>query len=230
MARRPNICPPGILCITPSLIVLIAVILIGIAAFIYVAYNERKVLVHVPMHHAAMHHAPMHHAPMHHAPMHQAPMHQVSQPPISINVERGGDDRYTRAPKPLRNWMSPVDLDGALPTLVPPFNSGTMPVIPTRGLPEAYQSMGVVTTSSGELLPLYGRRLASRSDRFNYYTRTDTNNPIPLPIRHKKRDCQDDIGCEELFDGDSIEIAPTKQHGNVTIYRFNGPTYIPGLI
>ena len=210
MARRPNICPPGILCITPSLIVLIAVILIGIAAFIYVAYNERKVLVHVPMH--------------------QAPMHQVSQPPISINVERGGDDRYTRAPKPLRNWMSPVDLDGALPTLVPPFNSGTMPVIPTRGLPEAYQSMGVVTTSSGELLPLYGRRLASRSDRFNYYTRTDTNNPIPLPIRHKKRDCQDDIGCEELFDGDSIEIAPTKQHGNVTIYRFNGPTYIPGLI
>jgi len=210
MARRPNICPPGILCITPSLIVLIAVILIGIAAFIYIAYNERKVLVHVPMH--------------------QTPMHQVSQPPISINVERGGDDRYTRAPKPLRNWMSPVDLDGALPTLVPPFNSGTMPVIPTRGLPEAYQSMGVVTTSSGELLPLYGRRLASRSDRFNYYTRTDTNNPIPLPIRHKKRDCQDDIGCEELFDGDSIEIAPTKQHGNVTIYRFNGPTYIPGLI
>jgi hypothetical protein len=205
MARRPNICPPGILCITPSLIILIAVILIGIAAFIFIAYNERKVLVHTPM-------------------------HQTSQPPISINVERGGDDRYTRAPKPLRNWMSPVDLDGALPTLIPPFNSGTMPVIPTRGLPEAYQSMGVVTTSSGELLPLYGRRLASRSDRFNYYTRTDTNNPIPLPIRHKKRDCQDDIGCEELFDGDNIEIAPTKQHGNVTIYRFNGPTYIPGLI
>jgi hypothetical protein len=211
MARRPNICPPGILCITPSLIILIAVILIGIAAFIYITYNDRKVLVHAP---------PLHHAPLHHAP----------QPPISINVERGGDDRYTRAPKPLRNWISPVDLDGALPTLVPPFNSGTMPVIPTRGLPEAYQSMGIVTTSSGELLPLYGRRLASRSDRFNYYTRTDTNNPIPLPIRHKRRDCQDDIGCEELFDGDNIEIAPTKQHGNVTIYRFNGPTYIPGLI
>lgn len=207
MARRPNICPPGILCITPSLIILIAVILIGIAAFIYITYNDRKVLVHAP-------------PPFHHTP----------QPPISINVERGGDDRYTRAPKPLRNWISPVDLDGALPTLVPPFNSGTMPVIPTRGLPEAYQSMGIVTTSSGELLPLYGRRLASRSDRFNYYTRTDTNNPIPLPIRHKRRDCQDDIGCEELFDGDNIEIAPTKQHGNVTIYRFNGPTYIPGLI
>jgi hypothetical protein len=214
MARRPNICPPGILCITPSLILLIAVILIGIVAFIYISYNEKKIIVQRPLHHSP---------------------HFPSQVPISINVERGGDDRYTRAPKPLRNWVTPVDLEGALPSLVP-FNSGTVPVVtsipvvPTRGLPEAYQSMGIVTTSSGELLPLYGRRLASRSDRFNYYTRTDTNNPIPLPIRHKKRDCQDDIGCEELFDGDSVEIAPTKQNGSVTIYRFNGPTYIPGLI
>lgn len=212
MARRPNICPPGILCITPSLIILIAVILIGLIAFIYYVYNERN--------YASSR-----------EPQRQMPQQMPQQiPPISINVERGGDDRYTRAPKPLRNWVSPVDLDGALPSLIPQFNSGTMPVIPTRGLPEAYQSMGIVTTSSGELLPLYGRRLASRSDRFNYYTRTDTNNPIPLPIRHKKRDCQDDVGCDELYDGDNVEISPTKQSGNVTIYRFNGPTYIPGLI
>lgn len=210
MARRPNICPPGILCITPSLIILIAVILIGLVAFIYYVYNERRYVTHYRA---------------------QQPYQQEQQiPPISINVERGGDDRYTRAPKPLRNWVSPVDLEGALPSLMPQFNSGTMPVIPTRGLPEAYQSMGIVTTSSGELLPLYGRRLASRSDRFNYYTRTDTNNPIPLPIKHKRRDCQDDVGCEELYDGDNVEISPTKQSGNVTIYRFNGPTYIPGLI
>ena len=213
MARRTNICPPGILCITPSLILLIAVILIGVLAFVYYIYNEQR----------------------EHKVIVQAPMRQQMAPPISINVERG-DDRYSRAPKPLRNWVSPVDLEG---TIVPPFNSGTVPIVsslgsipimPTRGLPEAYQSMGIVTTSSGELLPLYGRRVASRSDRFNYYTRTDTNNPIPLPIRHKRRDCQDDIGCEELFDGDNVQIAPTKQDGSVTIYRFNGPTYIPGLI
>ena len=101
----------------------------------------------------------------------------VEPQPIQINVERGGDDRYTRAPEPARIW-----------------NNGTIATIATQGLPEAYQSMGVVTTSSGELLPLYGRRVASRSDRFNYYTRTDTNNPIPLPIQHKRRDCQDDVG------------------------------------
>jgi len=204
MPRR-DICPPGVLCITPSLIILVAVILIGVSALIYVMNMPRPIEMSMTM-----------------------PKQQIQ--PVSINVERNGDDRYTRAPKPLRNWLSPVDLDGAVVGSMPVFNSGSVPVIATRGLPEAYQSMGIVTTPSGELLPLYGRRLASRSDRFNYYTRTDTNNPIPLPINHKRRDCQDDVGCEELFDGESVEIIPTKQKGTVTIYRFNGPTYIPGMI
>lgn len=205
MPRR-DICPPGVLCITPSLIILVAVILIGISALIYAMNMPRPIEMSMTM-----------------------PKQQMQQP-VSINVDSGGDGRYTRAPKPLRNWLSPVDLDGAVVGSMPVFNSGSVPVIATRGLPEAYQSMGIVTTPSGELLPLYGRRLASRSDRFNYYTRTDTNNPIPLPINHKRRDCQDDVGCEELFDGESVEIIPTKQKGTVTIYRFNGPTYIPGMI
>jgi hypothetical protein len=138
---------------------------------------------------------------------------------VQVNV---GDSRYSRAPKPLRDWLSPnIDLDGSI---------YAVPRIATQGLPEAYQSMGIVKTESGELLPLYGRRIASRSDRFNYYTRTDTNNPLPLPITYKRRDCQDDVGCEELFDNDQVTIIPTKQNGSVTVYRFNGPTYIPGLI
>ena len=210
MPRR-DICPPGVLCITPSLIILVAVILIGVSALIYVMNMQ----MHTQASRPTQVSRPM-----------EIPMPQ----PLSINVERGGDDRYTRAPKPLRNWLSPVDLDGAVVGSMPVFNSGSVPVIATRGLPEAYQSMGIVTTPSGELLPLYGRRLASRSDRFNYYTRSDTNNPIPLPINHKQRDCQDDVGCEELFDGEQVEIIPTKQKGTVTIYRFNGPTYIPGMI
>jgi hypothetical protein len=209
MARRINICPPGILCITPSLILLIAVILIGVFAFIYYIYNEKKYTINS----SNVQYQPVQNQPINYR--------QPVSPPISISVENS-DGRYMRAPKPQRNWLSPVDLDGAV--------SSSIPVFATRGLPEAYQSMGIVTTSSGELLPLYGRRVASRSDRFNYYTRTDTNNPIPLPIKYTRRDCQDDVGCDELFDGDSVDIVPTKQNGSVTIYRFNGPTYIPGLI
>ena len=90
--------------------------------------------------------------------------------------------------------------------------------------------MGLLKTGDGQLLPLFGRRVASRSDRFNYYTRTDTNNPVPLPIHYKRRDCQDDVGCDELMSGEEIKIIPTGQTAQATLYRFDGPTYVPGLI
>ena len=204
MPRLRSTCPPGILCITPSTIFFGVVILALVGIIVYLIQKDSSKTV------------------IHHSPPNIV---RQEKPSVLVNVQKG-DDRYTRAPKPLRNWMNPVDLDG----VVPPFNAGSIPVIATRGLPEAYQSMGIVTTPSGELLPLYGRRVASRSDRFNYYTRTDTNNPIPLPINYKRRDCQDDVGCDELFDGEHVEIIPTKQKGTVTIYRFNGPSYIPGVI
>jgi hypothetical protein len=36
--------------------------------------------------------------------------------------------------------------------------------------------MGIIK-SGEQLLPLYGRQTAYRSDRYNYYTRTDTYTP-----------------------------------------------------
>jgi hypothetical protein len=156
-----------------------------------------------------------------------APRPVPSDQPISIQIATeagGGDDRYTRAPKPERQWMTQPEI----PTRAEMY--GKLPQVPTRGIPESYQSMGIVKLEDGAVLPLYGRRTASRSDRFQYYTRTDSYNPVQLPIQHKRRDCQDDVGCEELSDGDSIQVAATDQRGTVTIYRFSGPTYVPGIL
>lgn len=146
-----------------------------------------------------------------------------AQPPIHIQVHsESGDDRYTRAPKPERDWLARPDLSML-------WNAPTagLPSVATRGLPEAYQSMGVLKTEGGQVLPLYGRRTASRSDRFQYYTRTDTYNPVQLPIQYKRRDCQDDVGCDELMDGEVITVTPTGQTATATLYRFSGPTYLP---
>lgn len=140
----------------------------------------------------------------------------------------GGDDRYTRAPEPQRFWNNGPEIPprGAL---IPP-DGGMAINIPTQGFPEAYQPMGLLKQSDGKLLPLYGRRVASRADRFNYYTRTDTYNPVPLPIQYKRKDCQDPVGCQELFDGESVRITPTGEEATATLYRFDGPMYVPGLI
>ena len=136
------------------------------------------------------------------------------QQPVQVVIKNqgGGDSRYSRAPEAERVWSTGPDLS-RVPSL--PFN------IPTQGIPEAYQSMGIVKTGEGKLLPLYGRRSMSSRDRYNYYTRTDTYNPIPIPVLIKGRDCQDQVGCPELYDGDKVKLSATNETGEVTIYRMS---------
>jgi hypothetical protein len=40
----------------------------------------------------------------------------------------------------------------------------------------------------------------------------------------------DGIGCEELLGGESISVAGMNKTGHVETYKFDGPTYIPGLV
>lgn len=198
MAKKGGICPPGILCLTPTLGVLL---LLGIGVSLYILMTIPKQSQDVP------------------------PTRFNPIPIFPQGMEgSGGDDRYTRAPEPLRVWQSPPDLRGAM---IPP---GAIPInVSTRGLPQAYQQMGIIK-SGEQLLPLYGRQTAYRSDRYNYYTRTDTYNPIQLPVRFQRRDCMDSIGCEELFGGENVSISGIGKEGRVEVYKFDGPTYIPGLV
>jgi len=134
------------------------------------------------------------------------------------------DSRFTRAPQPLRDWME-------APEMPPRGGIATIPInIPTQGLPESFQMTGNINVD-GKMLPLYGRRtMMGSSDRWNYYTRTDTFNPVPIPLRYKGRDCMDDIGCHELYSGEHVTLDGTGENGKVRLFRYDGPKYIPGLI
>ena len=136
----------------------------------------------------------------------------ITQQPQIITMNTKGDDRYSRAPEAERVWNNGPDYS-RIPSPSAPFN------IPTQGIPESYQSMGIVKTADGKLLPLYGRRSISSRERYNYYTRTDTYNPIPIPVQIKGRDCQDQVGCPELYNGDTVKLSATNETGEVTIYR-----------
>jgi Family of unknown function (DUF5755) len=195
MARYAYHCPPGVICLTPGIVTGFVVLLLVVAgAWFYSTAAREPVILSLT---------------------------QAAAPaPVTV---MSGDDRFARAPKPERHWITTPDL----PTGAEIY--GKLPRIPTRGIPETYQSMGVITLGDGKILPLYGRRTVSRSDRFQYYTRTDTYNPVQLPIRVRRRDCQDDVGCEELSNDDEVTI-PSMGKGKTTIYRFDSPSYIPGLI
>lgn len=200
---KAKVCPPGVFCLSPFTGVVVG---LGILLLI-VAISQWKDTNHSI-----------------------ALLKERTAKPVSLqvnNVNEGGDDRYTRAPEPQRFWNNGPEVPRG--ALIPP-DGGVLVNVPTQGLPEAYQQMGILKTNEGGLLPLYGRRVASRSDRFNYYTRTDTYNPVQLPIHYKRKDCQDPVGCHELFDGDTVKITPTGQEATATLYRFDGPLYVPNIL
>ena len=157
---------------------------------------------------------------------------QIPQmPPIVIKTDSGVpsvkevvDTRFARAPQPLRDWME-------APEYPPRGGIATIPInIPTQGLPESFQMTGNINVD-GKMLPLYGRRtMRGSSDRWNYYTRTDTFNPVPIPLRYQNKDCMDDIGCQELYSGEQVTLDGTGEQGKVRLYRYDGPKYVPGLV
>lgn len=203
-------CPPGVLCMSNSLLItLLAIALTGIVVLYYLK-NETSRTFHQTQLSSTQELALQPELPR--------------RPPTVVNVvNQGGDDRYTMAPQPLRSWYAP-------PEFPPRGGIASIPInIPTQGLPESFQSMGMIHVD-GKMLPLFGRRTVGSSDRYNYYTRTDTYNPIPIPLKYQKRDCMDDVGCNELYSGEDVKLEGTGQNGKVTLYKIDGPKYIPGLL
>lgn len=193
-------CPPGVFCISGGLGTTLVIILS--VALLFILYGMFFLKQQAPT----------------------IIMPKQSPPQTTVIPVRGGDSRYDMAPQPLRDWMAP-------PEFPPRGGIATIPInIPTQGLPESFQSVGVVSVDD-KILPLYGRRTAGGGgDRWNYYTRTDTYNPVPIPVRFQKRDCMDDVGCQEILSGDEVKVEVMNKPGRTKMYRYDGPKYIPGLI
>jgi hypothetical protein len=194
-------CPPGVFCLSEGILVVLGVVLLFLFIVIYLMKSPHTIVF----------------------PSSQHQSMPPSPPTVMIQQGGGGDSRYDRAPQPLRDWMG-------RPEFPPRGGLSSIPInIPTQGLPETFQSVGIINVGE-QVLPLYGRRTTGSSDRWNYYTRTDTYNPVPVPVQFGRRDCMDDTGCQEIMSGESVAIDALHKEGKTNIYRMGGPKYIPGLI
>lgn len=89
-----------------------------------------------------------------------------------------------------------------------------------------YKQIGILVSKDGEeppvILPLFGRKMQGR-DRYEYYTATDKEHLWQIPVQFEKRDCQDRLGCEEVYDGSDVVVP---DYANKTfrarIYRNSG--------
>lgn len=69
--------------------------------------------------------------------------------------------------------------------------------------PYTFNQVGYISRNN-ERVALYGQPSPTRRGRWNYYTLVDG---IKLPVlNNSKRDCMDEVACEELYDGDVVYV------------------------
>ena len=84
--------------------------------------------------------------------------------------------------------------------------------------PRHMQQMGLITNGD-ETLPLYGKEVRGRRDRYHYYTTTGGENLYPVSLSHNARDCMEDIGCEELYGNETVTVLGKTGSFTVNMYR-----------
>jgi hypothetical protein len=85
--------------------------------------------------------------------------------------------------------------------------------------PGFMQQMGILVGSGEETLPLYGKEVRGRRDRYHYYTTTGGENLYPVPVTHNARDCMEDIGCEEIYGNETVSVTGKTGSYTVNMYR-----------
>ena len=85
--------------------------------------------------------------------------------------------------------------------------------------PGFMQQMGILVGSGQETLPLYGKEVRGRRDRYHYYTTTGGENLYPVPVTHNARDCMEDIGCEEIYGNETVSVTGKTGSYTVNMYR-----------
>ena len=104
--------------------------------------------------------------------------------------------------------------------------------IPTQSVNASYRQVGILTRLNGDgenILPLMGKPLFTNRDKWNYYTMTDKNNMIKLPITHKGRSCTNEYGCDSMYNGDTVYVEGYNDAFKVTMYENNTMQDIPHL-
>lgn len=94
-----------------------------------------------------------------------------------------------------------------------------------------YRQLGMMTPLSGDskdkILPLMGRPLFVSRDKWQYYTMSDQNNSIKLPISRNGRSGTTEYGVDKLYNGDTVYVEGYNQAFKITIYDNDVIKYLP---
>lgn len=98
---------------------------------------------------------------------------------------------------------------------------GGIPInVATRSVNSAYRQVGILTRVNGPetILSLMGRPLFPSQDKWQFYTMSDKNQSVKLPVTYKKRSCTGDQGCDNIYNGDTVYVEGYNDAFKATIY------------
>ena len=164
---------------------------------------------------------------------------------INVNIRDVNPERPNINTISYAEYDANKNMERIINPLLPPErsyqNTYGVPInIPSRGPNISYQQIGILykenientdkmpgNNTDSNILPLFGRPTFNGSNKWNYYTSSDKFQNFKLPISIDGRKCDDDLGCNELRDGDMISIPSYNGKFRVEIYNYDKPRYIP---
>jgi hypothetical protein len=202
MAKR---CPPGVICVENVTILFILTIIGAIVLF----YGFRRPIV---------------------------------QEKSTVIVEERPNRMFGMFPRPSFSFSN-VSSDVLLNPYEPPLRDDRVfrtdstdprgvPInISTRAVETEYRQVGILTRMGRAemILPLMGRPLYTSRDKWNFYTMSNENSMVKLPITFKNKSCTDEYGCDNLYNGDVVYVQGYNDTFKVTMYDNQVMRYIPYL-
>ena len=143
---------------------------------------------------------------------------------------------YTNLPgDPLLNPYAPPLRDERY--FIPGFNGipiGSVPINVSTNIgavDTAYRQVGILTPSNSKskdsIMSLMGRPLFTNRDKWQYYTISNQNNNVKLPVSRSGKSCTNEYGCDKLYNGDTVYIDGSNEVCRVTVYDNNTIQYLP---
>jgi hypothetical protein len=116
---------------------------------------------------------------------------------------------------------------------VSPIPNSLTGAIPTQGFPSSYSQIGILTPVVGGqsqqtmILPLMGRRSSSSRSKYQYYTFSNGNWNVRLPVSVNGKSCTAEYGCDEIMNGDTVYVSGYNDVFRATIYEQEFFSYNP---
>ena len=218
----PKKCPPGVICLENMTLV---VTLFIIAIALYLGYPHVRQIA------ASYHSQNASNSSQNSSFMFNMPGRNMCEDPVSSHYEmlmKPGHGYTTNPQDVLMNpYVPPVNManhpSASTPMSHPYVPPGRMPVNVSTNVGHrstSYTQVGILTPTGGseKILALMGRQLHTSRQKWQYYTISDNNNSVKLPIIKNGRSCTNEYGCDELNNGDTVYVWNSQRNNGLTFH------------